>query len=346
MPKEVENAEIHVGTNNVLNAMLRYTCKEGYKRKAGTSTLIKCEQKDNQLHWTESNLKCIRDPALPPSTPSPKPTTSAPIPEETSPTSQGDPALPPSTPSPKPTTSAPIPEETSPTSQVTPEITTDPGMASTPSRGRETTSPLAGPTSQPTADMSSLETLVTTATAIGSTQVSTNPTTEGMTQPSTTASQDTHTSWGGTNQPSPDTFTTDGDKSAAASVSLTTEEQTQLPTAATPNTEGFTQVMISSTVFPLVLLIAAVGLYCAWKKQICRRHQFAFRQEDIPLSTRRDIMGAGLNDPPRSLPARMSMNGCEIIEQREEIPLEDHQNDLEHLTERTEMMASCMTPTG
>ncbi|KYO38840.1 interleukin-15 receptor subunit alpha isoform C [Alligator mississippiensis] len=259
MPKEVENAEIHVGTNNVLNAMLRYTCKEGYKRKAGTSTLIKCEQKDNQLHWTESNLKCIRDPALPPSTPSPKPTTSA-----------------------------PIPEETSPTSQVTPEITTDPGMASTPSRGRETTSPLAGPTSQPTADMSSLETLVTTATAIGSTQVSTNPTTEGMTQPSTTASQDTHTSWGGTNQPSPDTFTTDGDKSAAASVSLTTEEQTQLPTAATPNTEGFTQVMISSTVFPLVLLIAAVGLYCAWKKQICRRHQFAFRQEDIPLKGRRE----------------------------------------------------------
>uniref|UniRef100_A0A7M4E1Y1 Sushi domain-containing protein n=1 Tax=Crocodylus porosus TaxID=8502 RepID=A0A7M4E1Y1_CROPO len=123
MPKEVKNAEIHVGTNNVLNAMLRYTCKEGYKRKAGTSTLIKCEQKDNKLHWTESNLKCIHgtepfsgmaggvlwkgkglyfpialllcllskgDPALPPSTPSPKPTTSAPIPEETSPTSQGE----------------------------------------------------------------------------------------------------------------------------------------------------------------------------------------------------------------------------------------------------------------
>ncbi|XP_019399524.1 PREDICTED: interleukin-15 receptor subunit alpha [Crocodylus porosus] len=239
MPKEVKNAEIHVGTNNVLNAMLRYTCKEGYKRKAGTSTLIKCEQKDNKLHWTESNLKCIRDPALPPSTPSPKPTTSA-----------------------------PIPEETSPTSQVTPEVTADPGLASTSSCGRETTSPLAGPTSQPTADTSSLETLVTTATVIRSTQVSANPTTEGITQPSTTASQDTHTSWGGTNEPSsPDTFTTDRDKSTAASVSPTTEDQTQLPTAAAPNTEGFTQVMIASTVFPLVLLIVAVGLYCAWKKQ-------------------------------------------------------------------------------
>nr|XP_025038986.1 interleukin-15 receptor subunit alpha [Pelodiscus sinensis] len=80
IPEEVNNAEIKVNNNNLLNATLRYRCKDGYKRKAGTSSLILC-QKDsitNMLHWTQPNIICIRDPALPPLTSSPRQTTLAP----------------------------------------------------------------------------------------------------------------------------------------------------------------------------------------------------------------------------------------------------------------------------
>ncbi|XP_074832178.1 interleukin-15 receptor subunit alpha isoform X3 [Carettochelys insculpta] len=90
MPKEVSNAEIKVDNNNFLNARLRYKCKEGYKRKAGTSSLIVCER-DNatkMLRWTEPNITCIRDPSLPPSTSSPRQTTSASRTEPTSPVSE------------------------------------------------------------------------------------------------------------------------------------------------------------------------------------------------------------------------------------------------------------------
>ncbi|XP_053871345.1 interleukin-15 receptor subunit alpha isoform X2 [Malaclemys terrapin pileata] len=85
-PKEVNNADVTVGNNNLLNASLRYTCKDGYKRKAGTSSLIVCvmDKVTKTLRWTEPNLHCIRDPALPPVTSSPKQTTSAPRTETTS----------------------------------------------------------------------------------------------------------------------------------------------------------------------------------------------------------------------------------------------------------------------
>ncbi|KAM9171678.1 interleukin-15 receptor subunit alpha isoform 2-T6 [Pangshura tecta] len=85
-PKEVNNADVTVGNNNLLNARLRYTCKDGYKRKAGTSSLIVCvmDEVTKTLNWTEPNLRCIRDPTLPPLTSSPKQTTSAPRTEATS----------------------------------------------------------------------------------------------------------------------------------------------------------------------------------------------------------------------------------------------------------------------
>ncbi|KAM7178543.1 interleukin-15 receptor subunit alpha isoform 2-T2 [Macrochelys suwanniensis] len=89
-PKEVNNADVTVGNNNLLNASLRYMCKDGYKRKAGTSSLIVCvkDEVTKTLHWTEPNLHCIRDPALPPLTSSPRRTTSAPRTEATSPVSK------------------------------------------------------------------------------------------------------------------------------------------------------------------------------------------------------------------------------------------------------------------
>ncbi|CAM2098711.1 unnamed protein product [Caretta caretta] len=90
VPKEVNNADVQVGNNNLLNASLRYTCRDGYKRKAGTSSLIVCvmDKVTKTLRWTEPNLRCIRDPALPPLTSSPKQTSAAPRTEATSPVSK------------------------------------------------------------------------------------------------------------------------------------------------------------------------------------------------------------------------------------------------------------------
>ncbi|XP_050762174.1 interleukin-15 receptor subunit alpha, partial [Gymnogyps californianus] len=73
-PKDVANAHIDVGGNTLLNARLRYTCNPGYKRKAGTSSLIQCILREGSTEpdWTHTTLQCIRDPALPPQTPSPE----------------------------------------------------------------------------------------------------------------------------------------------------------------------------------------------------------------------------------------------------------------------------------
>ncbi|XP_053906121.1 interleukin-15 receptor subunit alpha [Cuculus canorus] len=73
-PKAVANAHIDVGNNTLLNTRLRYTCNPGYKRKAGTSSLIQCivHHGSTKPQWTDTTLQCIRDPALHPLTPNPE----------------------------------------------------------------------------------------------------------------------------------------------------------------------------------------------------------------------------------------------------------------------------------
>ncbi|XP_041110647.1 interleukin-15 receptor subunit alpha isoform X4 [Polyodon spathula] len=42
----------------------RYNCTPGYKRKAGTSSLIRCMNESGTAQWSVPNLICIRDPKL------------------------------------------------------------------------------------------------------------------------------------------------------------------------------------------------------------------------------------------------------------------------------------------
>lgn len=65
-PKDVANAHIDVGGNTLLNARLRYTCNPGYKRKAGTSSLIQCILREGSTEpdWTHTTLQCIRKSSL------------------------------------------------------------------------------------------------------------------------------------------------------------------------------------------------------------------------------------------------------------------------------------------
>ncbi|POI30193.1 hypothetical protein CIB84_006057 [Bambusicola thoracicus] len=77
-PKDVANAIIDAGDTALLHTSLRYTCKLGYKRKAGTSTLIQCVLDHGKPVWTSTELQCIRNNTPSATVPVPSPETSVP----------------------------------------------------------------------------------------------------------------------------------------------------------------------------------------------------------------------------------------------------------------------------
>ncbi|XP_032426808.1 uncharacterized protein LOC116725039 isoform X4 [Xiphophorus hellerii] len=64
--------ELTVRKDGCFNSTFRYECITGYTRKPGTSGLIRCQEKNGVLQWTESLFKCITDPNY-----QPPPTTTA-----------------------------------------------------------------------------------------------------------------------------------------------------------------------------------------------------------------------------------------------------------------------------
>ncbi|XP_051468615.1 interleukin-15 receptor subunit alpha [Apus apus] len=153
-PKDVANAQIEVGNNTLLHTHLRYTCKPGYKRKAGTSSLIQCVLPDGSKEptWTHTTLQCIRDPALSRRSPSPE-LPDAPLSEtvtrrgttNTSPTSSPSPAATPRLPG--PASLSPLPpalDGVSPETSTLPEMppsleTSTPGEGTAPGTSLGTT---------------------------------------------------------------------------------------------------------------------------------------------------------------------------------------------------------------
>ncbi|XP_069849621.1 interleukin-15 receptor subunit alpha-like isoform X1 [Dipodomys merriami] len=64
-PVSVEHADINIKSYHV-SSRERYVCNSGFKRKAGTSSLIECvfNETTNTAQWTMPSLRCIRDPSL------------------------------------------------------------------------------------------------------------------------------------------------------------------------------------------------------------------------------------------------------------------------------------------
>ncbi|KAM5286039.1 interleukin-15 receptor subunit alpha isoform 3-T4 [Hipposideros larvatus] len=59
-PTSIEHADIRIKSYNE-NSRERYICNSGFKRKAGTSSLTKCQRDEatNITRWTIPSLKCI-----------------------------------------------------------------------------------------------------------------------------------------------------------------------------------------------------------------------------------------------------------------------------------------------
>ncbi|XP_056338277.1 interleukin-15 receptor subunit alpha isoform X2 [Oenanthe melanoleuca] len=119
-PKAVANAHIDAGNRTELNSRLRYSCNPGYKRRAGTSSLIQCVLwNGSEPRWTQPTLQCIRDPALSWETPGPE------LPHTESTTQRG--ASPNSSPSPA-SSQPPVPAAP----DVSPDTARPPEMVPTP----------------------------------------------------------------------------------------------------------------------------------------------------------------------------------------------------------------------
>ncbi|XP_038596971.1 interleukin-15 receptor subunit alpha [Tachyglossus aculeatus] len=155
-PQPVKNANIQV-KNHQMKSRERYVCSTGFKRKAGTSSLIQCvfNESTGTAHWTNPNIECIRDPTmghlmtssplevtstamtLGPETPtSPREDFPGESEASTTPNKPESTAVTKAVPVPD---SASWPPSTSPTSSAPPGATSQPGLPQTPSETPSTT---------------------------------------------------------------------------------------------------------------------------------------------------------------------------------------------------------------
>nr|XP_033815620.1 interleukin-15 receptor subunit alpha isoform X2 [Geotrypetes seraphini]XP_033815621.1 interleukin-15 receptor subunit alpha isoform X2 [Geotrypetes seraphini] len=65
-PEMVSNTNAFKDEAFSVGQRLRYKCQTGYKRKAGTSSLIICQKNgtSGEIYWTMPNITCIRDTSL------------------------------------------------------------------------------------------------------------------------------------------------------------------------------------------------------------------------------------------------------------------------------------------
>ncbi|XP_054844552.1 uncharacterized protein LOC129335786 [Eublepharis macularius] len=252
-PKDIENAVLE--DNGSMR--LRYSCVKDYKRKAGTSSLIVCEKKKtNKYEWSNSNLRCIRDP-------------SKPFPESehtTEDTRKESKALTPS--------GQPAPPKTSATPAV---VSGDPyGSKTTSPPDLNTATTLLRRTTKPSSDG---PTTMETPRRIGGGVSGTDP--KNVMQHKRTTTQDSHPE---SSKPSFSTLSTEVSSPTATPSRNTPENTTWLSKMDIPHGQAGS-VQLQAVLLPVVFIMLSfviAGLWCFYRKHGCFQRQRVV--EEIPMA--------------------------------------------------------------
>ncbi|XP_055509372.1 interleukin-15 receptor subunit alpha-like isoform X1 [Leucoraja erinacea] len=231
----IENVDMSdiMETQFEVGRKLRLKCQRGYKRKAGKSNLIKCQNGSEFAKWSDPILQCIWMGGTPPATPS---TSSTEIPKDLTPTVHSTSAMTSLATSVEPTSVEPTsvePTSVEPTS-VEPETS---GTTAEHYTTTTVTSETLGST------LSSVATTLTAAGAVKSTALTTATRPPSVTrQTSTIPPLVTNTSGGG-----PLNTTRTAVRSTSNVSTVATGSSTPVPSGSKQSTAAETTVMFSTT---------------------------------------------------------------------------------------------------